>query len=81
MSKKVTVITPTTGSDYLKQNANSVAKQTYENVEHLIVIDGTEFADKAYRQLDLETSPTFLTLPYNTGHSQYNGHRIYGSVC
>jgi glycosyltransferase involved in cell wall biosynthesis len=80
MSKRVTVITPTTGSDYLRQNINSVAKQTYDNVEHLIVIDGMQFADKAYRQLDLETNPTFLTLPNNTGHSQYNGHRIYGAV-
>ena len=80
MSKKVTVITPTTGSDYLKQNANSVAEQTYDNVEHLIVIDGPEFQEKAFKQLDLETSATVVTLPHNTGHSQYNGHRIYGAM-
>ena len=80
MSKKVTVITPTTGSDYLKQNVDSVVKQTYDNVEHLVVIDGSEFQAKAFKQLDIqEASATVVTLPHNTGHSQYNGHRIYGS--
>jgi Glycosyl transferase family 2 len=79
MSKKVTVITPTTGSHYLKQNVESVATQTYENVEHLVVIDGKEFNSKAMPSLVL-SSATVMMLPHNTGHSQYNGHRIYGAV-
>ena len=78
MSKRVTVITPTTGSDYLKENRASVAAQTYDNVEHLIVIDGEKFAGKVPVTKDLNT--TIMQLPNNTGHSQYNGHRIYGAV-
>jgi hypothetical protein len=78
MSKKVTVITPTTGSDYLKENRKSVAAQTYDNVEHLIVIDGENFAGKVPPTKGLNT--TIMQLPYNTGHSQYNGHRIYGAI-
>ena len=78
MSKRVTVITPTTGSHYLKENRASVAAQTYDNVEHLIVIDGEKFAGKVPVNKDLNT--TIMQLPHNTGHSQYNGHRIYGAV-
>ena len=78
MSKKVTIITPTTGSDYLKENRKSVAAQTYDNVEHLIVIDGEKFAGKVPATKGLNT--TIMQLPHNTGHSQYNGHRIYGAI-
>jgi hypothetical protein len=78
MSKRVTVITPTTGSHYLKQNRDSVAAQTYDNVEHLIVIDGPHFTGKVPVTKDSKT--TIMQLPHNTGHSQYNGHRIYGAV-
>jgi len=78
MSKRVTVITPTTGSHYLKENRASVAAQTYDNVEHLIVIDGEKFAGKVPATKGLNT--TIMQLPHNTGHSQYNGHRIYGAV-
>jgi glycosyltransferase involved in cell wall biosynthesis len=79
MSKKVTVITPTTGSHYLQKNIESVTAQTYDNVEHLVVIDGKEFSSKAMPALVM-SSATVLMLPHNTGHSQYNGHRIYGAV-
>jgi glycosyltransferase involved in cell wall biosynthesis len=79
MSKRVTVITPTTGSHYLEQNVKSVSEQTYDNVEHLVVIDGKDFSTKAMPAL-VTSSATVLTLPHNTGHSQYNGHRIYGAV-
>ena len=47
MSKKVTVITPTTGSRYLKDNLRSVSEQTYDNVEHLVVIDGPNYVKNA----------------------------------
>lgn len=79
MSKKVTIITPTTGSDYLKKNLESVAAQTYDNVEHLVVIDGPEFASKVSSNRTISNA-TYMQLPHNTGHSQYNGHRIYGAV-
>ena len=79
MSKKVTIITPTTGSHYLKKNLESVAAQTYDNVEHLVVIDGPEFASKVSSNW-ITSNATFMQLPANTGHSQYNGHRIYGAI-
>lgn len=79
MSKKVTIITPTTGSHYLKKNLESVTAQTYDNVEHLVVIDGPEFASKVSSNRTISNA-TYMQLPHNTGHSQYNGHRIYGAV-
>ena len=42
---KVTIITATTGSDYLKKNLESVAKQTYKNIQHLVVVDGESVGD------------------------------------
>ena len=36
----VTVITATTGSDFLYDALLSVKKQTYQNLEHYVVIDG-----------------------------------------
>lgn len=82
MTIKVTIITPTTGSQYLKQNIESVQKQTYKNFQHLIVIDGKEFLDrtsgiiKAINKLD---NVDIIPLPVNTGKNRYNGHRIYGA--
>ena len=41
-TKRAVVITPTVGSQKIVDAVNSVAMQTYSNVEHLIVIDGPE---------------------------------------
>jgi len=72
----VTVITATTGSDYLAKNIQSVKEQSYTNIQHLVVVDGHERLDNAKRffhdNLDV------INLPYATGIEQYNGHRIYG---
>ncbi len=73
---KVTVITATTGSDYLAKNIESVAKQTYKDVQHLIVVDGEHHYSKAKNHI-IENNDV-LVLPYATGTEQYNGHRIYG---
>jgi glycosyltransferase involved in cell wall biosynthesis len=80
--KKVTIITPTTGSKYLSKCLSSVDKQTYENLNHFVVIDGPKFRVTAsnilqYYSLDKRT---VITLPENTGAGGYNGHRIYGSI-
>jgi glycosyltransferase involved in cell wall biosynthesis len=73
----VTIITPTIGTKYLQQCADSVANQTYTNIQHLVVIDGKEHRKKAEQQIHHDAD--VLVLPYNTGHDQYNGHRIYGA--
>ena len=73
----VTIITPTIGTKHLKQCADSVNNQTYENIQHLIVVDGKEYRKKAEQQILHDAD--VLVLPYNTGHDQYNGHRIYGA--
>jgi glycosyltransferase involved in cell wall biosynthesis len=78
MNPKVTVITPTTGSSKLYDAAKSVNKQTYSNVEHIVVIDKPEKSDSVHKSLK-EFKSIIVNVPYNTGHSGYNGHRIYGA--
>ena len=80
MSKKVTIITPTTGSNYLNKNLNSVSKQTYDNIEHLVVVDGPAYWDTANNVLNTYEDKTVMYLQENTGADQYNGHRIYGAM-
>ena len=82
MSKKVTIITPTTGSLYLDQNLKSVTEQTYDNIQHLVVIDGLQYKKSADQILEVGkyNGKTVLCLPENTGADQYNGHRIYGAM-
>jgi glycosyltransferase involved in cell wall biosynthesis len=77
---KVTVITPTTGSEQLYDAIRSVERQTYENIQHLIVIDGEQYAAKARDIINGSYRSEVITLPYNTGYDQYNGHRIYGAM-
>ena len=76
----VTIITATTGSNYLKENIKSVQKQTYKDVQHLLVVDGKEHLNKVMdilNKIDI-TNVDLVVLPYPTGKEQYNGHRIYG---
>jgi glycosyltransferase involved in cell wall biosynthesis len=80
MSKKVTIITPTTGSNYLDKNLKSVSEQTYDNIEHLVVVDGPVYWDKANNTLNNYEDKTVMYLQENTGADQYNGHRIYGAM-
>ena len=80
MSKRVTIITPTTGSNYLDKNLKSVSEQTYDNIEHLVVVDGPVYWDKANNTLNNYEDKTVMYLQENTGADQYNGHRIYGAM-
>ena len=77
MKPLVTVITPTTGASYLKQALESVKSQTYENVQHLVVVDGNH--PKAHVMLQDYPEVDVIELPYPTGIDRYNGHRIYGA--
>ena len=83
------VITPTTGLPTLADAIKSVASQT-EKVDHWVVIDGMEHAQKV---IDICKAHPYgqqlIVIPENTGrpkrHSlgegrQYNGHRIYGAM-
>ena len=40
MKPLVTVITPTTASDQLNDVLKSIDRQTYSNIQHLVVVDG-----------------------------------------
>jgi glycosyltransferase involved in cell wall biosynthesis len=77
MNPLVTVITPTTGAPYLRQAIESVKSQTYDNVQHLVVVDGPH----ATAGIILQDYPgtDIIKLPYATGTDRYNGHRIYGA--
>ena len=82
---KVTIITPTTGNPFLKDCIESVRAQTYDNIEHIVVIDGKERAPDALRVFGSAEFPRenkeFITiLPYATGKNRYNGHRVYGAA-
>jgi glycosyltransferase involved in cell wall biosynthesis len=75
MNPLVTIVTATTCTEYLKQNIDSVMNQTYDNIQHLIVVDGKHHLDK----LNYEIVGDVMVLPYATGTNQYNGHRIYAA--
>jgi len=68
------VITPTIGTKHLQQAVDSVRAQTIPT-EHLIVIDGR--LDNEFNMYD---NGKHLVLPENTGHSGFNGHRVYAAL-
>lgn len=77
----VTVITPTTASDQLNDVLKSIDRQTYQNIQHLVVVDGFDkYGVKATQIMEGAKRSTAFALPYNTGYDQYNGHRIYGAM-
>ena len=83
IEKPVTIITPTIGSPKLIDAVNSVSKQTYGNIKHLIVVDGREYAAPVFEQLgqpDRQGTKVVIT-PENTGKTGGNfyGHRIYAA--
>lgn len=82
---RVSIITPTTGNSYLAECIESVRSQTYENIEHIIVVDGKERWEKAEAILKIAEFPRptnehICVLPYPTGVNRYNGHRVYGAA-
>jgi glycosyltransferase involved in cell wall biosynthesis len=83
LNQTVTIVTPTTGTKYLKKAIESVQNQTYKHIQHLIVIDGKRNLDSVSNIL-LDTNISkrnvdVIPLPYPTGTDRYNGHRIYGA--
>ena len=60
MKPLVTVITPTTGAPYLRQAIDSVKNQTYDNIQHLVVVDGQpkgRVIAREYAHIDLIDLP------------------------
>lgn len=82
-SPLVTVITGATGNPLLRDCMESVQRQTYGRVEHMVVIDGPGFAEPARAIIAAiaDDHPIHVTqLPLNTGNDGFNGHRIYGAM-
>ncbi len=83
IEKSVVVITPTIGSPKLKDAVESVQRQSYGNVKHLLVVDGKEHYLSTMNALPVSFETTefdVMTLPYNTGANGFYGHRIYAGV-
>lgn len=82
MQPLVTIITPTTGAPCLEQCITSVQEQTHINIQHLLVVDGSEHFEKVAAILRRTSTPKLdlITLPYATGKDRFNGHRIYGAM-
>lgn len=87
--KSVVIITPTIGSDHLKQCVESVQNQTYSNIKHLVVIDGIENNQKYSINNECTIRGTLLemvrpniavqVLEENVGANGWYGHRIYAA--
>lgn len=84
IEKSVIVITPTIGSPKLADAIESVQKQTYGNLEHLVVVDGREHHYNAMQIVSSGPNEhiSTITLPYNTGKTggDFYGHRIYAGI-
>lgn len=81
MDPLVTVITATTATDQLNDALKSIDRQTYKNIQHLVVVDGFDkFGVRATQLMEGATRSIAFALPHNTGYDQYNGHRIYGGM-
>ena len=83
IEKPITVITPTIGSPKLLDAINSVQNQTY-NVNHLIVVDGSEYTDKVLNMAPKNAvfkNLNIVVTPENTGKTggDFYGHRIYAA--
>ena len=82
MGLNAVVITPTTGSDELYDALVSVHNQTYNDVEHLIVVDGEQFKENTNKVLNKfydkygHSKVKKIVLPYNTGGNGFYGHRV-----
>jgi glycosyltransferase involved in cell wall biosynthesis len=79
IEKKVTVITPSIGKDELVKCVESVSKQTYENLTHLVVSDGPEFLNNIVIMPLVHDRLRITIVPENTGAGNFYGHRIYAA--
>lgn len=85
--KLVSIITATTGNPLLEKCIESVRNQTYENIQHIILIDGYDRFEKVNPILTKNDFPrqdpmkeVVVQLPYSIGKDRWNGHRIYAAA-
>lgn len=80
---KIAVITPTRGGKYLEKCIESVQKSTLPNIDHWIVIDGSDVeakTDLIISKFEGRHPIVKFVLPKNVGYGGWNGHRVYGSL-
>lgn len=78
---KVAVVTPTIGSDTLKDCLDSVQNQTYEDLVHYIFLDGEQNFSKIMAQgikTPRKNPVKSIGLEENVGKGWY-GHRVYAA--
>lgn len=80
--KSAIIITPTTGAPELYDAAFSVATQTYDNLDYLVVTDGPAYAANVDAVMEPFNRDYLhkMTLPFNTGANGFYGHRIFAAV-
>jgi glycosyltransferase involved in cell wall biosynthesis len=79
----VVVITASVGRTTLRRCVESVRKQDFANVRHLVVVDGPEYESDAARSLRGITPDErldVLVLPTNSGRPNNYGYRVYGAM-
>ena len=85
IEKSVTIITPTIGHERLAQCIESVSKQTYKNIKHLLVIDGPQNYQRVidtFHEANRTGAAEYVqlaTLAENTGGGGFYGHRVYAA--
>jgi glycosyltransferase involved in cell wall biosynthesis len=82
-SPSVVVVTASVGRPELRRCIESVRRQDYAGVRHLVVVDGPEYGAAATGTLDgveLDERTEVLILPHNTGRPDNYGYRIYGAM-
>lgn len=75
--EKVYIITATVGTELLIKCVESVQKQDYVNIEHILVYDGINNMKEQLYDYD---NLTKLILPWNTGRDKFICHKIYAAI-
>lgn len=79
---RITILTPTIGSEHLTRCVNSVSEQKIPvatELRHLLVIDGRDYIQNTLDILKKSNGyyARIASLIDNTGKNKWNGHRIY----
>jgi glycosyltransferase involved in cell wall biosynthesis/peptidoglycan/xylan/chitin deacetylase (PgdA/CDA1 family) len=74
------VVTPSVGEAELGRAARSVVAQTYDDVRHLVVVDGSEHESLAKEHLrKAGVAPQVIVLPESVGAGGFYGHRVFAA--